>query len=112
MRKVHHIVIPLSGELDIFAQPTLRETLEPALDPGADAVVDMTRVTYLEAATIGELVRVLRAKDGQRRKLALVVASARVERMFTLTGLTQRFAIYGTVAEAIAAFAAPTRRSS
>ncbi len=103
MREVPYIVIPLSGELDIFAQPTLREVLTPALDPNTDAVVDMTNVTYLEAATIGELVRVLRAKDAQRRKLALVVASARVERMFELTGLTQRFSMYETVAEAVAA---------
>ncbi len=103
MREVPHIVIPLSGELDIFAQPALRAMLAPALDPNTDAVVDMTGVTYLEAATIGELVRVLRAKDGQQRKLALVVTSARVERMFALTGLTRRFSMYETVAEAVAA---------
>ncbi len=106
MPEVEAIVISLRGELDIFALAYVRETLAPALEAEGDAVIDLSAVTYLEAAAVGELLRVLRAKNAQRRRLALVVTARRVQRVFMLTELHGTFAIFPTVQSARMRFAA------
>jgi anti-sigma B factor antagonist len=106
VRDASVVLVTLSGELDIFAQPGVREALEPACDPRRDAMVDLSGVTYIEATTLGELVRVLREKNLQHRKLALVITTTRVARVFQLTGLDRTFAIHGSLAAAASALRA------
>lgn len=97
------VVLRVAGALDLALAPKLRQLAERAarLRP-ATLVVDLTDVTFLASAGMAELVR---AHRGRTCAAPLrVVATGRITlRPLELTRLTDEFAIYPSVAEALAA---------
>jgi anti-sigma B factor antagonist len=64
-------VITITGELDLVAASALRRALRPSADaPLPDLLVDLGRVTLIDCAVLGVLVRTsaaVQARDGRLR---------------------------------------------
>jgi anti-sigma B factor antagonist len=97
-------VIVVSGEIDVYTAPKLREQIVSLVDEGQyHLVVDMSGVEFLDSTGLGVLVgglKRVRAHDGS---LALVCDEERILKIFRITGLTKVFPIHATVDEAVAA---------
>ena len=101
-------VIAVSGEIDVYTAPKLREKLIALVEAGSyHLIVDMDGVEFLDSTGLGVLVgglKRVRAHDGW---IDLVCTQSRIQRIFRITGLNKVFRIYDSVAEATAAHAAP-----
>jgi anti-anti-sigma factor len=81
-------VIWLDGEHDICTAPTLSDALAKAISADdADLVVDLSEVTFIGAATIGELVRGRNRLRDQSRTLTLRSPPRFARRLLDLCGL-------------------------
>ena len=82
-------VVCLDGEHDIATLPFLTDTLAKAISADdTDLVVDLSRVTFLSAATIDELVRGRNTLRHQSRDLTLRSPSRCASRLLDVCGLT------------------------
>jgi anti-sigma B factor antagonist len=97
-------VVAVTGEIDVYTAPKLREQIVALVDEGQyRLVVDMSGVEFLDSTGLGVLVgglKRVRAHDGS---LALVCTEERILKIFRITGLTKVFPIYSTVDEAVEA---------
>lgn len=97
-------VITVSGEIDVYTAPKLREKLISLVEEGSyQLIADMEGVEFLDSTGLGVLVgglKRVRAHDGW---IDLVCTQSRILRIFKITGLNKVFSIYSSVAEAIAA---------
>ena len=101
-------VIAVSGEIDVYTAPKLRERLIALVEAGSyQLIVDMEGVEFLDSTGLGVLVgglKRVRAHDGW---IDLVCTQGRILRIFRITGLNKVFNIYDTVAESVAAHEPP-----
>ena len=105
-------VIAVSGEIDVYTAPRLREAIVSLTDAGNyRLIVDMEGVEFLDSTGLGVLVgglKRVRAHDGV---IDLVCTQGRILRIFRITGLSRVFNIYDSVDEALALVAARRRIS-
>jgi len=96
-------VVAVSGEIDVYTAPRLRETLVNLVETGNyRLIVDMEGVEFLDSTGLGVLVgglKRVRAHDGA---IDLVCTQGRILRIFRITGLSRVFNIYDSVDEALA----------
>jgi anti-sigma B factor antagonist len=82
-------VVSVGGEIDAYTAPKLREAILPlAEEPNPNITVNLKNVSYMDSTGLGVFVgmlKVVRNNDGQ---LALVELSNRLERLFSITGLS------------------------
>ena len=95
-------VLRVDGALDLALAPKLRQLAERAtrLRP-AVLVIDLTDVTFLASAGMAELVRAHRGLTGSA-PLRVVAGSRITLRPLELTRLTDEFAIYPSLPDALA----------
>lgn len=97
-------VVKISGEIDVFTSPRLREMMLGIIDDGGlHLIVDLGEVTFLDSTGLGVLVGVyhrLRARDGS---MSFMGVNDRVRRVFHVTQLTKIFVLHGSLEDAIAA---------
>ena len=97
-------VVRVAGEVDVCTAPALREQIRDLAAKGTTHVIaDLSRAEFIDSTGLGVLIgglKRLREDDGS---LALVISTARILRVFQLTGLTRVFAVQDTVAAAISA---------
>ena len=99
-------MVTVGGEIDVHTAPRLRAELGEALadHPDGPAFVDLTAVTFISSAGLAVLVDTYEEAQRRDRPFGLVVdhfASAVLLPLQTV-GLTDHFATYSDVAEAIA----------
>ena len=83
------MVISVVGEHDISTLSLLNGTLARAISAdGAEVVVDLSGVTFLDASTIGALIRARNTLRQQSRSLTLRSPSRCAGRLLDLCGLT------------------------
>ena len=97
-------VISPVGELDLYTAPELKQELLEVIEGGVtEIVVDLTRTTFIDSATLGVLVgavRRLRERDG---KLSIVCSDRSIRKIFEITGLDRVLEIYAGRDEALGA---------
>ena len=82
-------VVWLDGENDLATSGALADTLAAGMWADlADVVVDLRRVTFIDAATIGVLVRGRNTLDSKGRRLTLRSPSIPADRVLALCELT------------------------
>jgi anti-sigma B factor antagonist len=97
-------VIAVSGEIDVYTAPKLREKLISLADAGSfQLIVDMEGVEFLDSTGLGVLVGGLKRVRAQDGLIDLVCTQSRILRIFKITGLNKVFNIYNSVPEAVAA---------
>lgn len=81
-------VVWLRGEHDIFTLPGLWETVARAIEfDDADVVVDLSAVDFMDASTIGVLVRARTILAKRSRSLTLRAPSTSAVRVLGLCGV-------------------------
>jgi anti-sigma B factor antagonist len=100
-------VVAVSGEVDVYSAPALKESLSELLHSGVRTlIVDLSSVAFLDSTGLGALVEARAATSEAGGSLPLVCSHERILKLFTITGLDGVFAIHPTVEEAVAALSA------
>jgi anti-sigma B factor antagonist len=96
-------VISVSGEVDVYTAPSLRERLNELVASGHyDLVVDLEGVDFLDSTGLGVLVGGLKRVRSHDGTLGLVCSQEKILKVFRITGLTKVFPIHPTLDEALA----------
>jgi anti-sigma B factor antagonist len=99
-------VVSVDGEVDVHSAPQLREGVTAQLASASSAVVvDLTKVGFLDSTGLGALVSARTAAGEKGVALPLVCTSARILKLFTITGLDGVFDIHESVDSAVASVA-------
>jgi len=96
-------VIGLSGEVDVYTSPRLKQEMVDLLNRGTvKLVVDLSAVEYLDSTGLGVLIGGLKRARERDGDLRLICDNLRILRIFEITGLTKIFDIYRSEEEALA----------
>jgi len=80
----------LSGEIDAYTAPQLKEALLPLTSKSETQVeVNLQNVTYMDSTGLGVFVSALKSSKANDSKLKLVNLQERVRRLFKITGLDE-----------------------
>jgi len=94
-------VIELEGEVDVYTAPQLKQQMINLLESGnKQMIIDLTKVEYLDSTALGVLIGGLKRMREMDGNMMLVCPSARIRRVFEITGLDKIFDIYNTADEA------------
>jgi anti-sigma B factor antagonist len=94
-------VVVVKGDIDLASAPTLSAELLRLLDTAPNMlVVDLSSVSFIDAAGLGALVVAGRRADGRLR--IVIRAGSRIDRLWSLCGLDLSFPLYETPKEALA----------
>ena len=95
-------LLAFAGDLDIYAMDGFRSAL--AAVPAKPVIVDLSGVTYIEAATVGELMRLRNRLDAAGQPLAVVAPpNSRPYRVLAITQTLELLHVRPTI-EAAAEF--------
>lgn len=99
-RPVGVSVVPVRGDLDIATAPRLRQVLveTQASNPGGKLVVDLSRVTFMDASGLSVLVAALKRAHLRGGELILRDPPPRIEQMLEITKLATVFHLEQTAA--------------
>ncbi|MFQ3545171.1 STAS domain-containing protein [Halobacillus rhizosphaerae] len=90
--------VSLSGEVDAFTAPKLKEALLPLTKEERQTVeVDLQNVNYMDSTGLGVFISALKSTKEHNTELKLVQMQDRVYRLFKITGLTEIMNIDTTV---------------
>lgn len=88
-------LISLSGEVDVYSAPKLRETIKDLVDKGEyHIIVDLEKVAFLDSTGLGVLVGGLKRVKPHKGELGIICNQEKILRIFRITGLTKVFPIY------------------
>ncbi|HXF83428.1 MAG TPA: STAS domain-containing protein [bacterium] len=108
-------ILDVRGELDISTSPRLRSAIQEVLASGrSHLVVNLLHTTYLDSTALSVLTSALKQARDAGGTVALVYNQPQIEKIFTITGLHEIFAVYRSEPEAVNAARAglADRRSS
>lgn len=95
-------VLAVSGEVDVYSAPTLKERFAELINSGASTlVVDLTGVAFLDSTGLGALVEARALTGDAGGSLLIVCTQERIMKLFTITGLDSVFTIHSTVDAAL-----------
>jgi anti-sigma B factor antagonist len=99
------VVVTVAGEVDLATSPQLREELLRQLNGRRPTVlvVDLQGVSFLDSTGLSALVAAHRRAHSLGVDLRLTSPTAGPSKAFQVTGLDKAFAMYPTLAEALAA---------
>ncbi len=94
-------LVTVAGEVDFATVARLRERLFALAGTGRHLVVDLDRVSFIDAAGIGVLAGAARRAAMHGASLHLVCARRQIRRLFRFTGLDRAVPLAGSLAEAL-----------
>lgn len=95
-------VVAVTGEIDVYTAPVLREELASLIDSQhTDLVVDLTAVRFMDSTGLGVLVGALKKVRTLGGELQLVIDQDKILKVFRITALTQVFTIHSSLDEAL-----------
>jgi anti-sigma B factor antagonist len=99
-------VLVLTGEVDLYTAPELKQELVRVIDGGARAVVvDLTDTTFIDSTTLGVLISGVKRLRPDGRGFELVVTDKNIRKIFEITGLDRVFSLHQDRAAALEAAA-------
>lgn len=90
-------IVTLAGDIDVATAGELRDHLAGVCATEAWAIVDLSRVGFLDSAGLGVLVGALKRVRARGGTLQLVCPDRRIRDVFIVTGLARVFDIHDTV---------------
>ncbi|MFZ3580457.1 STAS domain-containing protein [Virgibacillus sp. DJP39] len=80
----------LSGEIDAYTAPNLKDTLLPLTKENGKLVeVDLDQVGYMDSTGLGVFISALKSTKEHDSRLTLINLQDRVMRLFKITGLDE-----------------------
>jgi anti-sigma B factor antagonist len=98
-RRPGHVLVTVSGEIDIATAGQLRDRLAGPVGGGQQVIVDLSRVSFIDAAGAGVLAGAAARAAARGGSLQLAAAGRQVRRVLVLTGLDRSIPLAATVAE-------------
>ena len=99
--------LDLEGEVDVYTAPVLRQAIMDQVEGGVKhLLINLARVEYLDSTGLGILIGGVKRLKEQGGSLRLVGPSARIQRIFEITGLNKIFDVYASEQEALGTTAA------
>jgi anti-sigma B factor antagonist len=97
-------LLAVSGEVDLYTAPQLRERIVELIDEGNHRIlVSLEKVGFMDSTGLGVLVSGLKRVKEHEGEFALVSTPPQILRLLKITGLDQVFPLYETVEEAVRA---------
>jgi anti-anti-sigma factor len=97
-------LVAAAGDVDLSATPRLSTVLAMAYaSPGGRVVLDLSDVSFIDSTALGTIVKAAAHMDEGGTSLAVVAPEGPVRRLLEMTNLTQRFRMFVTRSEALAA---------
>src|SRR6476661_2041441 len=93
------IWIAVSGEVDAYTAPKLREELSPFAEGDNKVNVNLKNVSYLDSTGLGVFVSLFKQLKKNKGELKLTDLSDRLKRLFKITGLSNIMNISGNPEE-------------
>ena len=104
----HRHLVAISGEIDLFTAPELKQILSEAIAGGCTGlIVDLTRTTFLDSTALGVLIGALRRLREGDGSMVVVNVDATIGRTLEITGLDRVFTLVGSREAAIGELDAP-----
>lgn len=95
-------VVEVSGEVDVYTAPRLREAVVSAIDDGnTRLVIDVDKVEFLDSTGVGVMVGALKKVRSSGGTLDIVCTQPRLLKIFDITGLDKVFGLHASVADAV-----------
>ena len=88
-------VLDLTGEVDSYNSPRLREKMVSLIDAGnAELIVNMTGVDYIDSTGLGTLVGGLKRASEKNGAIRIICPNEQIYKVFNITGLVKVFPIF------------------
>lgn len=88
-------VLDLSGEVDSYNSPKLRERMVALIDQGsAHLVINMGEVDYIDSTGLGTLVGGLKRATEKGGTIRIICPNEQIYKVFHITGLVKVFPIF------------------
>lgn len=95
-----YTTLTVTGEVDVYTSPRLREKLAELLSEGHRRIVlDLSEVDFMDSTGLGVLVAGLKRARASNGDLTLVCSDPIVI-LFEMTGLTEVFTVFSSVEKA------------
>lgn len=89
-----NIVIFVSGTVDLYTSPELREEIQYQLKRANNIIVDLNGVDYMDSSGIATLVEGLQVSKQADKRFALSRIPPKIKDVFNLARLEKVFTIY------------------
>jgi anti-sigma B factor antagonist len=96
-----YVLVTVAGEADFASVAGLRERLFGLAATSRPLLVDLDRVSFIDAAGLGVLAGAARRAAAHGGRLAVVCARARIRRLIGVAGLDGAVSLAGTADEAL-----------
>lgn len=91
-------VVNLSGEIDAYTAPNLKESLLPLTQKEGNTVeVDLGNVNYMDSTGLGVFISALKSTKENGSEMKLINIQDRVLRLFKITGLDEIMDLNSTI---------------
>jgi anti-anti-sigma factor len=88
------IVIAVRGELDLASSPALQEELDRVSASDAEMlIIDLRELDFMDSTGLSVLVRAHQRAEEHGRRLAMVKGPQQVQRLLSLTGVSDRLTV-------------------
>lgn len=96
-------VLDLTGEVDSYNSPKLRETMVALIEEGnPHLLINMTGVDYIDSTGLGTLVGGLKRASEKNGTIRIVCPNEQIYKVFNITGLVKVFSIFDNEQAALA----------
>lgn len=90
-------ILKLSGEMNAYTAPRLKEHLLNLIEDNQEVQVDMQQVNYMDSTGLGVFISALKTSKEANKTFKLVNLQENVYRLFNITGLNEVIDIENTV---------------
>ncbi len=90
-------ILKLSGEIDAYTAPRLKEHLLNLIEENKEVQVDMQQVNYMDSTGLGVFISALKTSKEVDKTFKLINLQDNVYRLFNITGLNEVIDIENTV---------------
>src|SRR5579859_6307596 len=91
-------VVDLTGEIDVYTSPKVKETITDLIDKGHyNLVINLENVRYIDSTGLGVLIGGLKRVREHGGTVNLVCTNPQIKKIFDITGLVKIFGIYDDV---------------
>lgn len=88
-------VLDLTGEVDSYNAPKLRETMVALIEDGnADLILNLTGVDYIDSTGLGAMVAGLKRATEHGGSVRIICPNLPIYKVFQITSLIKVFTIY------------------